>query len=154
MLYMRSDPRVTTSNHINQAPVLPPRHASASIAVKGPSRIIPQTGPPTQYDAAAGGLVFVPRDWRGGWDALGGRLMQVPQSDMIDTSRPVESGYSPSGIYDTPNAAISIEFQQLNMTTSARMGAVIPAAAPWPTMFYQPPPSYSQQTIPVIAVGL
>lgn len=170
MLYQRSDPRITTSNHINQAPILPPIHASRSVAYHAPSRIVMGNGPPTEqltggasvyypagvpWNAGGGqGAAFAqPRDWQGGWDAMGGRLMHVAQTDFIDTSPNVASGYNTSGIYDVPGASQGISFLRLNMTTSSRQVPSIPQGI-WPTMFYQPPPSFSQQTVPVIAVGV
>lgn len=153
MLYTRSDPRITTANRINQQPILPPRHASASVQHYGPSRILPGSGPWTQYEAYGGGSALVPRDPQGGWDALGGAVMHVAQTDFLDSSPNVAAGYSRSGIYDVPEAAQSISFLRLDMTTSAHAVPSMPTGA-WPTMFYVPPPSFSQQTIPVIAAGM
>lgn len=167
MLYTRCDPRITDSNRINQQPVLPPRHASRSVQHYGPSRIVMGNGPPTEqlvYGAGGAGqpgdasgpqgAAFAqPADWQRGWDALGGALMHVAQTDFLDSSPNVASGYCKSGIYDVPGATQSIEFLRLFMTTSSRQVQSIPQGI-WPTMFYQPPPSFSQQTVPVIAVGM
>lgn len=148
--YQSCDPRAAgqQANKINQAPV----HTSVqtrSFYAMGPAMLSPQNGNPGSVWDPIGGF-WQPVDDQKGHDALGGRIMQVPQADMLDSSRNMPG----SGIFDQPGAAAgTLKLIRLAMTGSAR---AVPsfASGPTPTIFFQAPPSFSQQTTPIVAVGL
>lgn len=149
-LYARCDPRLTAANRINQQ-AIQPRNGTRSVAHYGPARIPEGMGPPTFLQANSG--IFAPADPQGGWDALGGALMHVAQADMLDSSPNVLSGVNGSGIWDVPGAPQGQQFLRLQPTSSARQVQSLPQAI-WPTIWFQPPPSFGDQTVPVYAVGV
>jgi hypothetical protein len=102
------------------------------------------------YDGAgpgAGGRALM----AGRWDGLGGRLMDVPQSDFYNAQ---PNPWPGSGVYDVPNGAIAASgIMRLEPTTSAHPGLTVPPDYS-PTTLFHAPPVFSMQTKPILAVGL
>lgn len=95
--------------------------------------------------------IFSPRPYFGGWDALGGRMMAVPQADTYDSSANPPRAH---GIADAPNEAMgSFQLTRLPPSTSAHPGANMPTG-PYPAQFFLTPPLWGAQTQPTMAVGV
>lgn len=85
------------------------------------------------------------------WDGLGGRLMDVPQSDFYNAQ---PNPFPGNGVYDQPNAAIgTIGLLRLQPTTSAHPGLTLPPDYSPSTLFHAPP-VFTLQTKPILAVGV
>lgn len=85
------------------------------------------------------------------WDGLGGRLMDVPQTDFYNAA---PNPWPANGVYDQPSAAIgTIGLLRLQPTTSAHPGASLSSDA-GPTMLFHAPPVFSMQTKPILALGV
>jgi len=112
----------------------------------GPEKIQPDMGAPTRWTPYG---TFVSYPYEGGWDALGGRLMHVPQADMYDAS---PNPFPANGVDDQPNAAFNL--LRLEPTTSAHPGWTLPSLAPSPAMIFQAPPIFGLQTVPINAMGV
>lgn len=113
----------------------------------------PQILPPNEETTTEWSMwgTFAPRPFFGGWDALGGRLMGVPQADTYDSSQNPPRAH---GLADTPNEAMaSTTLMRLPPHTSAHMGNQIPTG-PSPAHYFLTPPLWGAQTQPVMAVGV
>lgn len=117
-----------------------------SRAVYGPAEITPQTEATTQWSPFS---FTVAQPYRGGWDALGGRLMHVPQADTFFVG---DNPWPANGVDDQPNVLYSL--LRLDPHTSAHPGFTLPMNAPGPAMVFNPPPVFGLQTQPIFAFGV
>jgi len=85
-------------------------------------------------------------------DGLQGRLMDVPQADLYDSSR---NPWPASGVADDPATYQAImRVIRLKPTTSAHPGASLTSGEASPAMIFKAPPIFGLQTKPIYALGL
>lgn len=85
-------------------------------------------------------------------DALGGRLMEVAQADLYQSS---DYPFPRAGTWEEPGGPIAAAGIGLRLapTTSAHPG-LASATGAGPTMVFNTPPVFSVQTKPIYAIGL
>lgn len=123
-----------------------PQGYPLSYTVYQPQLLPPNTETQTRWTPYG---TFVSHPYFGGWDALGGRLMHVPQADFYNSD---PNPFPSSGVDDQPNARYDI--LRLEPTTSAHPGGPTLPSGPSPSMVFQAPPAWGLQTIPIPALGV
>lgn len=120
-----------------------------SVAVYAPAAITPDSETPTQWSKFG---TFTPHPFRGqGHDALNGAIMDVAQADTYNAS---PNPFPANPVWDVPGAQIAVLLpMRKEPSTSAHPGRTM-ASGPGPSMYFQAPPVFGQQTIPIMAVGV
>lgn len=112
---------------------------------ENPGSTLPSDGFSAQPNFVAVNVSF------GTHDGLGGRLMQVAQADLYQSS---DGPFPRAGTWEEPGAAIAaLQMVRLAPTTSAHPGLQL-ATGPGPNMVFVAPPVFSVQTRPIFATGL
>lgn len=148
--------RQNAPNVVNRAPdTQRPGAHSLTRSLFGPAELIPDMGAPTRWTPFG---IFSPQIPGGRamaaqrHDGLGGRLMDVPQADLLDSSR---NPFPANGVADDPAMVQAIAKQiRLKPTTSAHPGLSLTSGEATPTMVFHAPPVFGLQTKPIYAVGL
>jgi hypothetical protein len=115
----------------------------------GPAKRTPNMENPSRWTPFG---IFQPHPYQFGWDTLGGRIMTVEQADMYDAS---PNPFPANGVYDQPGAAIGAigGILRLAPSGSAHPGASLTSGEASPAMYFQAPPVFGIQTVPIVAVG-
>lgn len=146
-MHRPSTAELATRPIINRAPNTHPNEVPRSRTVDRAAMLIPDTETASEWTPYG---TFYPEVYRGGYDGLDGRLMQVAQAGIYD---PSANAWPNNAQWDRPNGFFA-NLLRLKPDTSAHPGKTMPAAAPGPTMLYKAPPIFSVQTQPIIAVGV
>lgn len=117
-----------------------------SVPEQGPARILENSEVMTQWSPYG---TFRSQPYRGGYDGLEGRLMQVAQADTYDAS---PNPWPNNGQYDKPNG-FGPFLAAVQRESSAHRGFAQPTGVGPPMLFKAPPP-YGMQVTPIPAVGI
>ena len=147
--------RQNAGNVVNRAPDSQ-RQGTRSVTIFAPADRQPDMGAPSRWTPFSPGD---PPAYSGGraiaaarWDGLQGRLMDVPQADLYDSS---PNPWPASGVADDPMIYQAImRVIRLAPTTSAHPGASLTSGEASPAMIFKAPPIFGLQTKPIYAVGL
>ena len=148
--------RQNHGNVVNRAPDTQRQGShSRTRALYGPAEILESSETPTRWTPFG---MFVPQVQGGRasaaqrHDGLGGRLMDVPQADLLDSSR---NPFPANGVADDPAMYQAImQIIRLRPTTSAHPGLSLTSGEASPAMVFHAPPVFGLQTKPIYAVGL
>lgn len=115
--------------------------------ITAPSRVL--ENPVTNTELTPFGT-FYHHPIEGGYDALHGAMMHVPQTDLSYSGE--NAHWRSPGVVGFSSAG-EVQRAILNPTTSARTGfSMLPSVVP-PT-FFRAPPSQTTQAVPIMAVGV
>ena len=146
--------RQNAANVINRDPDSQ-RKGTRSVTIFAPGERQPDMGAPDGWTPFGirtplydGGRAVAARRW----DGLQGRLMDVPQADLLNSE---PNPFPASGVADDPMMYQAImRVIRLAPTTSAHPGASLTSGEASPAMIFKAPPIFGLQTKPIYAVGL